>query len=706
MRPVKHGVYERPAGRITPFQGAPWMARMDHPHQAGASGGDHSKYPFRGEPEVKASHLRCSSVLRMSIVVACLLFIGTSARAAPVGSAFIYQGRMVQGGQPADGAFDFTFTLWDSAGTGDPPAGGNQIGGVVSNPGTVVSQGLFTVQVNEAGEFGPNEFPGEARWLQITVNGTPLSPRQPLMATPYAQYAVKAGPSPLSIPFDGEANVAIQALIDLENTRTTSNAYAGIFRVRSPVDNSRALTGLATGASGLTYGVWGEAISAGGVGVYGESAGDGVYGKSTATSGTGHGVRGETASVTGYAGYFVGGRNYFSGNVGIGIDTPISSLHAQAPQAVARMVSTGALNGSVLVLQNNTASPNYLGAINFASAGSTPGQIGYLPSHDMAFRVNGVEQMRIDDDGDLGVGTASPTARLHVSGKPGAPAVRAVQANSTGAGAEFSVQNAGNSSDALRGVHFGNQSGVYGETNTGIGVEGVATATSGITFGVVGNAHSPNGRGVYGVAGFSEVGATSYGILGEELPGPNFGIAIYAIGEVGATGGKSFRIDHPDDPENRYLLHYATESPEILNFYSGNVILNASGEALVYLPAYFAKINKDPRYTLTPVGAAMPNLHVAEEISEKALQAGESAGPDKMAPICSFRISGGVAGAKVSWEVKALRNDHWVRDRGAPEEVEKQGVERGKYQHPEFYSQPPEKGMNYAARSRVASVAR
>ena len=98
---------------------------------------------------------------------------------------------------------------------------------------------------------------------------------------------------------------------------------------------------------------------------------------------------------------------------------------------------------------------------------------------------------------------------------------------------------------------------------------------------------------------------------------------------------------------------------------------------------------------LTASGAPMPMLHVAEEISEAALQAGERAAPGVAPPICSFRIAGGVAGAKVSWEVKALRNDLRVRTHGAPVEREKAGPERGKYQHPEFYGQPPETGMDY-----------
>ena len=93
----------------------------------------------------------------------------------------------------------------------------------------------------------------------------------------------------------------------------------------------------------------------------------------------------------------------------------------------------------------------------------------------------------------------------------------------------------------------------------------------------------------------------------------------------------------------------------------------------------------------------MPVLHVAEEIDEAALSAGARAEPGEAAPVCSFRIAGGAPGTKVSWRVEALRNDLWVQKRGAPVEVEKQDLEKGTYQHPELYGQPPEVGMNYDA---------
>jgi hypothetical protein len=209
---------------------------------------------------------------------------------------------------------------------------------------------------------------------------------------------------------------------------------------------------------------------------------------------------------------------------------------------------------------------------------------------------------------------------------------------------------------------------------------------------VFGQSNSTSGRGVYGRA--AAASGTTFGVLGDNS-GNGSGWGVYAMGHLGASGVKAFRIDHPDDPENKYLLHYAAESPEVINFYSGKATLDAAGEAVVELPHYFAKINKDPRYTLTAVGAPMPMLHVAQEIDEAALSAGATAEPSQAAPLCSFRIAGGAPGAKVSWRVEALRNDRWVQTHGAPVEIEKEGPEKGTYQHPELYGQRPEMGMNY-----------
>jgi hypothetical protein len=121
---------------------------------------------------------------------------GVSIQAAP-GTAFTYQGQLRQAGSPISGNCDFQFSLWDAAGSGSPPAGGNPIGSTQTKTGVGVSNGYFTIPDLD---FGADAFLGEARWLQIAVRCpagsgeyVTLSPRQPLTAVPYALFS-KAAP--------------------------------------------------------------------------------------------------------------------------------------------------------------------------------------------------------------------------------------------------------------------------------------------------------------------------------------------------------------------------------------------------------------------------------------------------------------------------------------------------------------------------------
>jgi hypothetical protein len=156
------------------------------------------------------------------------------------------------------------------------------------------------------------------------------------------------------------------------------------------------------------------------------------------------------------------------------------------------------------------------------------------------------------------------------------------------------------------------------------------------------------------------------------------GYGVYSEGRFAATGTKSFQIDHPLQPETYYLSHFCTEGPEPYNSYRGTVVLDANGEAWIQLPDYFEAINRDPSYHLTAVGAPMPNLHVAVEIQGNR-----------------FKIAGGVPGKKVSWEVKAIRNDPWVQRYGFQTEQEKEDIFKGKYLQPELYGMPKEYGIHY-----------
>ncbi|HEX7406971.1 MAG TPA: DUF1566 domain-containing protein [Candidatus Binatia bacterium] len=136
-------------------------------------------------------------VTRVVVLITPLLIAFTAGKTAALSTGFTYQGQLVESGVPSSGPCDFQFSLWDAAGSGTPPTGGTRLGDIQSISGVDVTNGLFTVVLNNSAQFGATAFSGPDRYLQIAVScgGSPvtLSPRQPLTATPYALYAPTAG---------------------------------------------------------------------------------------------------------------------------------------------------------------------------------------------------------------------------------------------------------------------------------------------------------------------------------------------------------------------------------------------------------------------------------------------------------------------------------------------------------------------------------
>jgi hypothetical protein len=145
------------------------------------------------------------------------------------------------------------------------------------------------------------------------------------------------------------------------------------------------------------------------------------------------------------------------------------------------------------------------------------------------------------------------------------------------------------------------------------------------------------------------------------------------------AGTKDFKIDHPLEPANKYLLHASVESAEMMNIYTGNVMLDGNGRAMVQLPDWFEVVNGDFRYQLTAVGAPSPGLYIAQEISGH-----------------HFQIAGGTPGTKVSWQVTGVRRDAYAKANPLVVEQSKNARERGYYIHPELYGAPEEKGIEWA----------
>ena len=153
-----------------------------------------------------------------------------------------------------------------------------------------------------------------------------------------------------------------------------------------------------------------------------------------------------------------------------------------------------------------------------------------------------------------------------------------------------------------------------------------------------------------------------------------------AVSGTLTKGSGTFKIDHPLDPENKYLSHSFVESPDMMNIYNGNVVLDRRGRATVTLPSYFEALNREFRYQLTAVGAPA-TLYVASEIEGN-----------------TFRVAGGRPGMKVSWQVTGVRRDAYAEAHRVKVEEEKPAEERGTYLHPEEFGQPAEKGVSQARR--------
>ena len=134
----------------------------------------------------------------MTSIVGLLAFMAPSAALA---QSITYQGQLTDASGPVNGPVNLQIRMFDAA------AAGNQVGNTLNFNALNISDGLFTIPLN----FGFNNTlafsSGTARWLEITVNGTTLAPRQELTPAPYALRAMKpwepSGFNPNDIFFTG-----------------------------------------------------------------------------------------------------------------------------------------------------------------------------------------------------------------------------------------------------------------------------------------------------------------------------------------------------------------------------------------------------------------------------------------------------------------------------------------------------------------------
>ncbi|HET6201915.1 MAG TPA: hypothetical protein VFI25_03835 [Planctomycetota bacterium] len=353
-----------------------------------------------------------------------------------------------------------------------------------------------------------------------------------------------------------------------------------------------------------------------------------------------------------------------SGNVGIGTTSPGATLDvAGSTRTLGFAMPTGASNGYVLTS-------------DAAGAGSwqlLPPSIGGTGTANAIPRFTGTMQMgdSVMTQGlsswgsSVGVGTASPQAKLHVSQGPMKldNAYTLISDNSTGgsgtligASADAVLVGVGSGWGDLR--LFGGPTEAVRITNGNVGI-GTATpgyrlhvdgstasfngptssfvaaayagngvfastylnswpavyGTSSSSNGVFGTSSAPGFPGVFGsssAGGAGVTGAGNPGVYGFGSPGnPGVvgvaggagGYGVFSSGDYGGTGAKYFVQPHPTDP-SREIRFVCLEGNESGTYFRGSSRL-VNGRAEIEVPEEFRLVTERQGLTvqLTPVGA-------------------------------------------------------------------------------------------------------
>jgi hypothetical protein len=155
---------------------------------------------------------------------------------------------------------------------------------------------------------------------------------------------------------------------------------------------------------------------------------------------------------------------------------------------------------------------------------------------------------------------------------------------------------------------------------------------------------------------------------------------LTVTGTIAKAGG-SFKIDHPLDPENKYLYHSFVESPDMMNIYNGEATTDGTGYAVITLPDYFQALNRDFRYQLTVID----DDDQADVVVWAKVVRRIGADRPNTFTIRTFRPN-----IAVSWQVTGIRQDAWAKKNRIPNTVEKVGAEKGTLLHPEAFAKPSE----------------
>ena len=607
------------------------------------------------------------------VALAGLVLIGGAVSSATQSVNVSYNGRLTNSvGDPVTaGSYNITFRIFRDL------TGGAALWSDTYNV-PVDADGLFSVllgPIDASVFYDPAYSSGYGvRYLEIQVDGdSPMTPRNQISASPYASVAQKVSGDMITAP--GSVKLVDTTGDTLSEASVSSTSSTATLELRSLYN------------TGLEY------DTAGSVSIYsnGSEAGLGLalntYSSIAMQADTGQSFlaffKPPTMESVAFTKMLLA-----DGGVEFHNPGPFSkSPQLASPLATAKFGLSGIYlvdtTGDTLYQTSSTGSslmPElyvFDSVVVGLSAKSAEAATTRLRVNGVIYSNNGGFKF---PDGTTQLTAAGPGGGLWKTEDMGAGVALVVSTRFVTIGADNPVGkfNVDDTSNTIAGFFHSKRHAVWAE----VGVDGATNTGNAVVGECYGSGGDRRGAFLYG-----ESDSTAYGIIAQGT-GTGAGATVYGVyataqgmgtlkagyfdGDVDVVGtlsksAGSFKIDDPIDPENKYLYHSFVESPDMMNVYNGNVVTDASGEAVVTLPDYFEALNKDFRYQLTVIG------QFAQAIVEKEIDNG------------GFTIRTDKPNVKVSWQVTGIRNDAYARTHRIPVEVDKPMRVRGTYLQPEAF---------------------
>lgn len=365
------------------------------------------------------------------------------------------------------------------------------------------------------------------------------------------------------------------------------------------------------------------------------------------------------------------GKGLFVDNGGLGIGAHIETLNP----ANADFVILASTIGTGTVVRLTTEDNNANGEVTLAAETFGTGRVAEFRTVDeIVGKLNFAPTVDVISDG-MGIGLNVDIINdITGTDENIEPAIFATHQGNGSAG-RFEVLNSDNLEDAVLITNKGSGLGLHVDTfdNPGVNVDASlyveqANSSTLSSFGrtAVFDLHPASSSADAAVVIRSGVMTFGHSALRVLAADPTKKAAVFSgsvdittdlvVGGSFSAAAKAFKIDHPLDPTNKYLIHNSIESNERINIYSGNITTNEEGYATVALPEYMNALNKDFKYQLTIVDKSFAQAIIWEGMNTETN---------------SFVIKTNTPDITVSWQITGTRQDTWALENPMQVEVDK-----------------------------------